>query len=289
MSRSPSEAAAGALLLAAVLVAAFVSMAVYAVRGRKRDEDALGKSAQLFLGFGDFVLHWFLWAVGPAVRVSLWLGLTPDFYNFAGLFLGLLSGVFIGAGWLPAGGWAIAIGGVCDILDGRIARLTGVASAYGDFVDSTFDRFVEAFAFLGFAWLFRATPYGSFLAGSALAGSLIVSYARARGEVLGVTCLGGLMQRGERLVLTCFACLLDPPVTAYLGWAEGSVVQGMLALVAVTTFFTAGHRTVWIARQLRAAALESDGEDDPDPRPLVDDLARGAGRAEVAARSADSL
>ena len=49
MTRSPSDAAAGALVLAAVLVAAFVSMAVYAVRGRKRDEDALGKSAQLFL------------------------------------------------------------------------------------------------------------------------------------------------------------------------------------------------------------------------------------------------
>ena len=61
------------------------------------------------------------------------------------------------------------------------------------------------------------------------------------------------MQRGEPAWrLTCLACLLDPPVTAYLGWAEGSVVQGMLALVAVTTFFTAAHRTLWIARQLRA-------------------------------------
>jgi CDP-diacylglycerol--glycerol-3-phosphate 3-phosphatidyltransferase len=252
--RPASETDAGAVVLAAVLGAAFLSMAVYAVRGRTRDDDALGKSAQLFLGFGDFLLHWFLWAVGPAVRVSLRLGLTPDFYNFAGLGLGLFSGIFIGAGMLPLGGWAIAIGGVCDILDGRIARLTGVASAYGDFVDSTFDRFVEAFAFLGFAFLFRATPYGSFLAASALAGSLIVSYARARGEVLGVTCLGGLMQRGERLVLTCLACLIDPPLAARLGWAEGTVVQGMLGLIAVTTFFTAAHRTVWIARRLRSTA-----------------------------------
>lgn len=251
---SRSGSAAGAIVLLGVFAAAFVSMAIYAIRGRKRDEDAIGKGAQLFLGFGDFLLHWFLWAVGPAVRISLWLGLTPDFYNFAGLALGLLSGVLIGAGLLPLGGWAIAVGGVCDILDGRLARLTGVASAYGDFVDSTFDRFVEAFAFLGFAFLFRATLYGSFLAASALAGSLIVSYARARGEVLGVMCLGGLMQRGERLVITCLACLFDPLLTARLGWAAGSVVQVMLGLIAVTTFFTAAHRTFWIARQLSGNA-----------------------------------
>ena len=62
----------GVLVLAAVLLAAFVSMGIYAIRGRKRDQDALGKSAQLFLGFGDFLLHWFLWAVGPAVGSAAW-------------------------------------------------------------------------------------------------------------------------------------------------------------------------------------------------------------------------
>jgi CDP-diacylglycerol--glycerol-3-phosphate 3-phosphatidyltransferase len=247
------ETPAGTVFLVAVLTAAIGSMAVYGLLGKKRDRDADGKGAQLFLGLGDFLLHWFLWAIHPAVWLSIRLGLTPDFYNYAGLVLGALSGVFIAAGLLPLGGWAIALGGICDILDGRIARLTGVASAYGDFIDSTFDRFVEVFAFLGFIVLLRDSPYGPFLASAAMAGSLLVSYARARGEVLGVNCAGGLMQRGERLLLTCLACLFDPILASRLGWRVGTLSQGMLGLVGATTFATAIHRVVWISRRLRPA------------------------------------
>jgi CDP-diacylglycerol---glycerol-3-phosphate 3-phosphatidyltransferase len=249
----PPEGQTGLIVLVAVLAAAVLSMLVYALKGHRRDADADGKGAQFMLGLGDFLLHWFMWAVDPAVWVSLKLGLTPDFYNFAGLFLGLLSGVCIGLGDLALGGWAIALGGVCDILDGRIARLTGVASAYGDFIDSTLDRFVEAFAFLGFVVFFRHDMYGPFLASAALAGSLIVSYARARGEVQGVNCKGGLMQRGERLVLTCLVCLIDPPLMAYLGRPAGSAILWVLAVIAVGTFVTAVHRTIWIGLRLREA------------------------------------
>ncbi len=252
MPASPPEGQLGLAVLAVVLSGALLSMVVYAFRGRARDKDAEGKGAQLFLGKGDFLLHWFLWAVDPAVGVSLRLRLTPDFYNFAGLGLGIVSGVLIAQGDLQLGGWAIALGGVCDILDGRIARLTGVASAYGDFIDSTLDRFVEAAVFLGFIVFLRGSALGPFLAAAALAGSLIVSYARARGEVHGVNCSGGLMQRGERLVLTCLVCLVDPPLTSLLGWPAGSAVQWTLGLVAVTTLATAAHRTVWISRRLRA-------------------------------------
>jgi CDP-diacylglycerol--glycerol-3-phosphate 3-phosphatidyltransferase len=237
-------------ILIGVFGAAFLSMAVYALMGRKRDQDADGKGAQFFMGFGDFLLHWFLWAIDPFVRLSLRLGLTADFYNYAGLLLGLASGVSIACGQLALGGWALALCGVCDILDGRIARAMGVASPYGDFIDSTFDRFVEAFVFLGFGFYLRATPHGQLLASAALATSLIVSYARARGEVLGVLCTGGLMQRGERLVLTTLVCLFDAPLTARMGWRAGLLVEWMLGFIAVTSAFTAAHRTYWIARRL---------------------------------------
>ena len=234
-----------------VLGLCLASMVVYALRGRKRDADQEGKGAQLFLGFGDFLLHWFMWAIGPTVRVSLRLGLTPDFYNFAGLFLGVLTGVALALGRLEAGGWLIVLGGIADILDGRIARATGVASAYGDFVDSTFDRFVEVFAFLGLVVLLRASVYGALLAAAAMAGSILVSYARARGEALGVNCSGGLMQRGERLAIMALVCLLDPVVAPRLGWPESRAIEWMLGLMAASTFLTAAHRTVWIAARLR--------------------------------------
>ena len=246
-----NEALVSAVVLGFVFLILLLSALAYGLRGGKKDKDAEGKGAQFFLGFGDFLLHSFLWTLDPAVKVSLRLRLTPDFYNYLGLVTGLASGVFIAFGWLSLGGWALALCGVADILDGRIARATGVASNYGDFIDSTFDRYVEAAAFLGFALYLRATPYGPFLAGAALAASLIVSYARARGEVLGVLCTGGLMQRGERLVITTLVCLADPLLTGFLGWTPGGLIQWMLGFIAVTSTITAVHRTYWIAARLR--------------------------------------
>ena len=240
-------------LFLTVVALALVSMLAYALRGHDRDADADRKGSQFLLGFGDFLVHWFMWALSPAERLFLLLGLTPDFFNFAGLFCGLASGILIGLGWLEWGGLAIALGGVADIFDGRIARARKLASPYGTFIDSTLDRFVEVFAFLGFVVYLRAAPLGPFLASAALAGSLLVSYTRARGESLGVTCKEGLMQRAERLVLTFLACMLDAPVTGAAGWAPGTLVGGVLALIAVGTFITAAHRTIWISARLRSA------------------------------------
>jgi phosphatidylglycerophosphate synthase len=242
---------ASLLLLPAVLAAALLSMAIFAARGRARDRDAERKGSQLFLGAGDFLVHWFLWAIGPLERALLRLGATPDQLNAGGLLLGLGAGLLVGAGHLQAGGWAIALAGVCDILDGRVARVLKLASPYGKFIDSTLDRFVETFVFLGLAFYLRTTPYGAPLAAAALAASLLVSYAQARGETVDVSGSGGLLQRAERLVLTFLACLLDEPLARGLGWPPGTVVQGALGIVAVGAFATAVHRTVFIARRLK--------------------------------------
>jgi CDP-diacylglycerol---glycerol-3-phosphate 3-phosphatidyltransferase len=239
------------VVLFAVLGTALVSMPVYAALGRRADADAAKKGTQFLLGAGDFLLHWFLWAISPIERALISLGASPDSMNAAGLLFGLASGVLIGLGHLQWGGWAIVMAGICDIMDGRLARAQKLASPYGKFIDSTLDRFVETFAFLGFAWHLRATPYGGFLAAAAICGSLLVSYAQARGETVGVSRSGGLMQRAERLVLTCLVCLLDRPVTAAVGLAPDTAVIWVLGLIAVTTFATAVYRTLAIARQLR--------------------------------------
>jgi CDP-diacylglycerol--glycerol-3-phosphate 3-phosphatidyltransferase len=234
-----------------VLAAAALSMPVYAALGRRADADAERKGSQFLLGAGDFLLHWFLWAISPIERVLVGLRATPDAMNAAGLVFGLASGVLIGAGRLQAGGWAILLAGICDIMDGRLARAFKLASPYGKFIDSTLDRFVETFAFLGFAWYLRKTPFGGFLAAAAICGSLLVSYAQARGETVGVHRSGGLMQRAERLVLTCLVCLLDRPLAAATGAPEGTAVLWVLGLIAVSTFATAVYRSLAIARQLR--------------------------------------
>jgi CDP-diacylglycerol--glycerol-3-phosphate 3-phosphatidyltransferase len=235
----------------AVFALAFASMAAYAVLRPGRDADASRKGTRFLLGAGGFLVHWFLWLLSPVERLLVRLGFTPDMLNLAGVGLGLASGVALGLGHLEAGGWAIAAGGLCDILDGRIARRRGLASPYGKFIDSSLDRFAEVFAFLGLVAYFRDRPWGAFLAASTLAGSLLVSYVQARGETVQVAGAGGLMQRAERLVATFLICIVDPPLCAWRGWASGTVVLGGLAALAPATFATAVYRTAWTARRLR--------------------------------------
>jgi len=234
-----------------VVAAAFGSMAVYGLGGRHRDADADGKKAQLMGGMGDFLLHWFMWLLRPVTEFSVRHGLTADLYNWLGLALGLASGVFIALGQLENGGWALALSGITDILDGRVSRATGKTSLYGDFIDSTLDRFIEVFIFLGFVVYFGDDAVGVLLSVAALSGSLLVSYTRARGESLGVDCTGGLMQRAERLVLVCLACLSDRALTKSAHREPGTVVVWVLGLLAVTSFYTAVYRTIWISNRLR--------------------------------------
>ena len=144
-------------------------MAWFAAAGQRLDPDAQRKGSQFAAGIGDFLVHWFMWLLGPAERCFLAAGATPDVLNFAGLALGLTSGVAIGLGQLELGGSLIALGGICDILDGRLARTLGLVSDYGKFIDSTLDRFVEVFVFLGFAFYLRHTAYGAFVATDSLA------------------------------------------------------------------------------------------------------------------------
>jgi CDP-diacylglycerol--glycerol-3-phosphate 3-phosphatidyltransferase len=240
------------VVLAAVLGTALVSMPVFALMSRGRpDPDAARKGSSFLLGIGDFLLHWLMWAIGPVERALLRAGAGPGLVNAAGLGFGALSGILIGLGELEAGGWAIALAGICDILDGRLARAREVASAYGKFVDATLDRFVETFAFLGFAVYFAAWPKGPLVVAAGLGFSLLVSYAQARGETVAVSGSGGLMQRAERLSLQILGCLFDPPLTHALGQPEGTVLFWILVVTALGAFATAVHRTAWIARRLR--------------------------------------
>jgi phosphatidylglycerophosphate synthase len=240
------------LVLAAVLGSALLSMPVFALaRGARRDADAARKGSSFLLGVGDFLVHWFMWAISPVERALLRAGAGPDLMNAAGLAFGLASGVLIGLGHLEPGGWAIALAGVCDILDGRLARARNLASPYGKFIDSTLDRFVETFAFLGFAAYFASRPWGPLVVAAGLGGSLLVSYAQARGETVGVSGSGGLMQRAERLVLQILGCLFDPLLSRALGQPEGTVLFWVLAAMTAGALATAVHRTLFIARRLR--------------------------------------
>jgi phosphatidylglycerophosphate synthase len=240
-----------------ILAIALVSMFIYVGVGRLQDKDAKDKGSQFLMGLGNFLVHWFLWVIGPIERVSRALGLTPDFFNWTGLALGAVAGLLFAFNHLGSGGVVMLLGGICDVMDGRTARSMKTVSSYGAFIDSTFDRFVEVFAFLGLVFRFRGSQWGPLLAAAAITGSLLVSYTRARGESQGVLCREGLMQRAERIALLAFAAFFDSPMTGSFGWTQGSVVMVVLGIIAAGTFVTAFHRTLWIGRRLRERDREA--------------------------------
>lgn len=230
---------------------ALLTMPIYARSETRRRPDPLESAARGGFVLGSFVRSWFYWFIRPIERISLALGLSPLFYNIAGAVLGILSGVALAAGAMVWGGWLILAGGSADVLDGRIARALGTASRRGAFLDSTLDRFAEFGVFVGLAVWFRDDPVALTFTVIALGGSLLVSYARARGESVGVLCKVGVLQRAERILLLGFGALFDPSVSAAVGHpGPGYLLRWIVAIVAVGTVSTAIYRIVWIARRL---------------------------------------
>lgn len=238
--------------LLGILAVALLSMPIYAIGARRRpDPHEIADRGDFVLG--GFVRSWFYWFVGPIERGALALGLSPTAFNVLGVLCGVAAGALFAGERVNLGGWLVLTGGAADVLDGRIARARGMANETGAFLDSTLDRFAEVGAFVGLAVLFRQSSVELAVVVTALGGSLLVSYARARGESLGVVAKVGVMQRAERLLLVGFGGILDPAVTAWVGWQPGSLLFALLALVAVGTVGTALYRTVWITRRLNGS------------------------------------
>jgi phosphatidylglycerophosphate synthase len=169
--------------------------------------------------------------------ILAWGG-TPDSLTWLGLLVSFLAGLaFL---WTPIlAAVLILAAGLCDILDGLVARRQGLAGPRGAFLDSVLDRYGEVFLYSGaWAYLYVHTPYrvwGAILAMGAVVGALMVSYTRARGEGVGVACTDGIFQRAERLITLAMCGLFDP-------LAPGIFILVALALVTLGGNLTAVYR-----------------------------------------------
>ncbi len=168
------------------------------------------------------------------------LGLTPNALTFIGLLLNAGVALVLAGGNIQIGGGLLFFSMAFDALDGTLARLTDRQSSFGAFFDSTLDRYAEAVIYGGLMfYLFReGMEEALFVAYLAIIGSLMVSYARARAEGLGLECKVGLATRVERVLILSIVLLLNRPV-----WAVG--------LVAVLANLTAVQRIVHVWRATR--------------------------------------
>jgi CDP-diacylglycerol--glycerol-3-phosphate 3-phosphatidyltransferase len=177
--------------------------------------------------------------------------ITPNALTAAGVMLCALASVLVYFEYRNellffwSGAVVFVIGSILDILDGALARAGGKTTPFGAFVDSTTDRISEAFMLGAIALVLTrdGNELGVGLTVAAIAGSFLVSYARARAEALGLRGDVGIGSRAERVVV----------ITAGLVLAPWGVLPWAIGVLAATAWFTVLQRILHVRRELRAA------------------------------------
>jgi CDP-diacylglycerol--glycerol-3-phosphate 3-phosphatidyltransferase len=190
-------------------------------------------------------------AVEPIMAALTRWRVHPNTLSTIGFLVTCSSGFFFHQHHVRTAGLLILLGGIFDLFDGTVARRTGLASPFGAFYDSTLDRLSEIVVYLGLLSLYNdyrlelgdvGTIYAIMLA---MAGSLMISYTRARAEALDIDCSVGIMQRAERVILIGAAALL------FGEDGEGIVLKVVIYVLAVLTNFTVLQRIWWVWRNTR--------------------------------------
>jgi CDP-diacylglycerol--glycerol-3-phosphate 3-phosphatidyltransferase len=172
----------------------------------------------------------------PAISGLASLGISPLLVSVFGLVFSIYGAFVLARGSLLWGGIWLIISGLCDVLDGSLARRRGVESRFGAFIDSTFDRISELAYLSGLIIYYIHRPEGPstfmiVLICIVLSASILISYARARLEGLGFRCTVGLMERPERLTLLIVGLIFGE-----------RILPAVLILLAVGTVFTVFQR-----------------------------------------------
>jgi archaetidylinositol phosphate synthase len=182
-------------------------------------------------------------AIAAQAELTHKAGLTPNAVSFIGIVLALFAALAYANGReiLPLAAVLLLLSGYCDVLDGAIARICKKATPLGGFLDSLLDRYADSAVFIGII----VSGLCHFLWGSmALAGSLLVSYTRARAESINIKMESvGLAERAERILIIFFAS-----IAGYF-WTEA--LEAGIILLAVLTNLTVVQRSVHVYKILK--------------------------------------
>jgi len=173
----------------------------------------------------------------PLARLISRLNISPNVITVIGFLLMVGVAFVLAQGYFLLGGVLITAFAIFDAIDGTLARMMGRTSRFGAFLDSTLDRFSEAIIFLGIFVYFMMQQGHNLelvLIYATVVGSLMVSYARARAEGIGVPLKDGWFTRFERILVLVIGLLFN-------------LVTAALLLLAVFSNLTAFQRMylVW--------------------------------------------
>jgi len=184
-------------------------------------------------------------ALRRAIELTPIVNYNPNTISVWATVAGLFAALFFFLGHSFTAGMFLLISGTLDTMDGTVARMKDKATRFGAIVDSSLDRYVEFAIFLGILNYYREAPtyYWAF---AALVGSIMVSYARARAQSLGVQEIVGLMQRAERLILLSLGAIINAIVHLVNG--SDAVLHWTIVIIAVGANITALQRIFIVKR-----------------------------------------
>jgi CDP-diacylglycerol---glycerol-3-phosphate 3-phosphatidyltransferase len=194
--------------------------------------------------FTDYMRVWFKGVIDPIAAFLNSLGITPNMMTMLGLLGNMVGAWFLAQGNMVLGGAFVLVCTPFDALDGTMARLRGEANEFGAFVDSVTDRYSELFILGGLLYYF--TTHNDYLSTiavyTAAAGSVLVSYVKARADSLKFDANVGILTRMERYLVIAPLLLFNLPALA--AW-----------IVAVLANITALQR-IWKVRQQARKQLQ---------------------------------
>ncbi len=183
----------------------------------------------------------------PVARLLLKLHVSPDAVTVVGTLITCTAAlVFFPRGDFIPGVLIIATSVIADLLDGTMARLSGRAGPWGNFLDATLDRVADGCVF-GALLLWAVSTGNAWTTAAALTclvGGQVISYAKARAEAVGATANVGIAERAERLIVVLFAALLA-------GFGVPYVLPVALGILAVLTVITVLQRIIVVRHQLK--------------------------------------
>ncbi|MEJ2588801.1 MAG: CDP-alcohol phosphatidyltransferase family protein [Deltaproteobacteria bacterium] len=174
-------------------------------------------------------------------RIALFLlrhRITPTILTLTGLGINAVAAVFYYMGFIISGGFIILFAGVFDMLDGAVARAGGRAMPFGAFTDSVTDRYSDFIILGGILAYFaaKADALMTVLTAVVLCGTFLISYVRARAELVIEKCAVGIMERPERIILLGIGSIFG-------------FLHAALWILAITTHLTALHRIYYTRRE----------------------------------------